>query len=87
MISSMQLAYYGPNGERVMDLNNPPTTEDIAKCALRSDEFVVQLIGGWFTVYDLRTLKPRAFEGTTIGLPVAESRDFDHAVMTALLSQ
>lgn len=87
MITRMQLAYYGPNGERIMDFNSQPTTTDLWMAKLPSDEFVVQLIGDLFTVYNVRTIKNMRLLGTTIGLPVAESRDFDHAVMTALLSQ
>ena len=88
MITSMQLAYYGPNGERVMDFMRQPTTEDIRNCMLVSDQFVVQLIGELFTVYATATLQRQKHIRTiTIGLPVAEHYDYDTAVMTALLSQ
>lgn len=88
MITSYQLAYYSDSGggERIVNFTGPPRTQDIAGYRLPTDQFVVQLIGKVFEVYDLQTLKSY-FRGSTIGVPVAYHQDYDVAVMTAILTQ
>jgi hypothetical protein len=69
-----------------------PTTDDIAKRAQWGSAgsavytHVVQLVGEVYEVYDLKTLKRigRA-QMWTIGLPVVTHRDFDAAIMAAVL--
>lgn len=70
-----------------------PTTNDIAERALYQPlkgykyRFAVQLIGGRFEVYDLRTLKLASpfSRSYTIGLPVVTHENLDAALMAAVL--
>ena len=82
-MTSKDLVFVGGGEFQVRTFTTQPTTELIA-LRRSSASYVIQLIGGSYLVYDLRTLR-KILGIYTIGLPVYVADDFEPALAYALL--
>lgn len=67
-----------------LNFRHQPTTHDILNHMHEHDRYAIQLIGGQFNVYDLKTLK-RFMGDASIGMPVFVTEDYDAALTWAVM--